>query len=540
MPTVEVTSPSGEVFEINAPEGASDEQILAYAKQHLAKGKDVASPASRFAYGAFEPVSGIAQILYNNMHPKVQQLGTDVDQWLYEKTDGVLGKAEPFNEALISQEQDYQETAPEGFDAARLVGNLATGILATRGIGAPTSAVQSMGQGAAVGGLLAGTAPIYSGDLSEKDDQLLIGGGAGLALGPVGYGIGRMISPKATASADIQSLKDAGVNPTIGATLGGSVGRAEEMAQSVPFFGDAIRSARVGARDEFNLATLNKVVSPSGKTVSEIGSDGIRQVQKISDDLYKQAREVIPGFRLDDVAKSEISALRKAARDLKPDESRRFANFMRNTFDARFRQGGITSTGFKTLDSELGKAYNANRSNELGGAFKELNEIIKRQAERASPEYKAALDKADKVFAQRVIVEKAANSASGTSGVFTPKQLVSAAKTTDQTVRKNQAAAGRRPLQEFGQQASRTIGDNYPDSGTAGRNFLTGLAGGSLLDPITAGLLVGGAWTGGKMLYSPMAQNILRQTATLRPKGSESVANEVSKALPFLAPAFLQ
>lgn len=543
MSTYELTSPDGQKYRVSAPDGATEEQVWAFFESELSQHQaDQHNMATRAAYGAFEPITGVAQLAYNALPESVQNAGDQVDAWLHKNTGGLLGKAKPFNEAVTAQEEWYQSGAPEGVDLARLGGNIATGLLATRGMGAPATVGKSVAQGAGVGGGLGAAAPVYQeGDFwGQKAEQAASGSAVGAAFGPVGHGISRLIQPKAGVSADVQAMRDAGIRPSIGGTLGGASNRFEQMAQSIPFLGDSIRGVRLAARDDFNRAALNKAVSASGQKVKSVGNEGVAEVQRISSEAYKAAKSMIPGLRLDATARQELAALKSSARNLKPAEARRFQRFMDNEFATRFRQGGTTSEGFKRLDAEIGKAQAGNQGTELGGAFKELEAILKRQAERVSPEYRAALDRADEIFKQRLIVESAANTAGGNGGVFTPKQLLQAIKTTDKTARKGANAGGRRPMQEFAQQASRVIGDSYPESGTAGRMMTGGVLGGGVVaDPMTTALLSGALWGGGKLLYNPSAQGLLRNMATLRPQQAQAIAKEISKAAPVFAPSLL-
>lgn len=542
MATEDVELPSGVIL-YGVPVGLSDEEIRKGAiDQGLAKPEDFVKKAeplgagARFAYGASEPITGLAQLAYNALPETFQEAGTAVDRWLYDVTGGVVGKEQPFNEAVAQQEAWYQQRAPKGMDIARLAGNIGTGILATRGMGAPQSAAGATLQGGAVGAGFGAATPVYQGDYwNEKAGQVKTGGAAGAALGPVGYGVSRALTPKVRP--EVETLRRAGVQPTIGPTVGRAAGRAEDIAQSTPFFGDAIRAARAGVRDDFNKAVLNQVVAPVGRSVDDIGTDGIAQVQKISNEAYKAAEDMLKGFRLDSRAVRELAGITRMAQNLDNVEKARWDKFWMNEFMPKFKTGGVTTKSYKQLDSRLGQLAQANAGKEIGGAFKELDAILKRQAERVNPAYREALDKADEVFTKRVIVEKAANSASGTGGVFTPKQLLSAAKTTDQTKRHGKAAGGKRPFQKLAQAGSEIIGDNYPDSGTAGRIFMAGgIGGGMVADPITTGLLAGGLYGLGRGMYSPAGQYAMRQ---LMGPGRQGLADLTAKA-PLMSPAFIE
>lgn len=84
-----------------------------------------------------------------------------------------------------------------------------------------------------------------------------------------------MDSPNASTNADLQLLKGAGVQPTIGQTLGGWVNSIEEKAQSLPIVGDAITAARNRAKEQFNNADINRASGAVGVNVPGAGQDAV-------------------------------------------------------------------------------------------------------------------------------------------------------------------------------------------------------------------------------------------------------------------------
>jgi len=512
----------------------SERALIWLANQKEPKQKPEREPYSapmRYAYGMSEPLTGAAQFVYNAMPEFVQQAGTKADQFLHDVTGGIVGKEQPFNEAVRAQEQWYQQGAPEGLDAARLFGNITTGILATRGLPAPTSLGGATAQGAGLGAGFGVAAPVYQDDYWDtKTDQVTSGTAAGAVLGPVGYGISRALSP--TARPEVRALQREGITPTLGPRLGPTVGRVEDQVQSVPFFGDVVRAARAGKRDDFNKLILNKSVESVGGKVDDIGTDGVAAVQKLSDEAYRTAENMIKGFRLDKTAVGELTNIRRMASNMDDISLQRFEKFWKKELMPKFKTGGITTKSYKEVDSRLGDLALKNANNEAGGAFKELKALLKRQAERANPDYRKALDAADEAFTKRVIVEKAANSASGTGGVFTPKQLLSAAKTTDRTKRHGKAAGGKRPFQKLAGAASEVIGDNYPDSGTAARMFMGGgLLGAGAYDPSILGYAAA-LYGLGRGMYSPVGQKAIYGFAN-------NVPQAIGRGAPLMTPALL-
>ena len=68
MATFTITAPDGNTYEITAPEGATEAQVLEYAKANYAK--TVASPKeapSGFVQGVMDPIYGAGQLLAKGM-----------------------------------------------------------------------------------------------------------------------------------------------------------------------------------------------------------------------------------------------------------------------------------------------------------------------------------------------------------------------------------------------------------------------------------------------------------------------------------------
>lgn len=149
------------------------------------------------------------------------------------------------------------------------------------------------GAGAAGAAQNVGTNPVLPGE-SEAANA-----GAGFAGGALGdraaAGVGRLMQP-ITQSAPVQRLIQQGIIPTAGQALGGAWKTAESKLTSMPFLGDVIRWGANRPVQETNLAALRSV-SPQ---VTEIGSEGLRQAQKIADDAYNAVTSrfsVVPDAR---------------------------------------------------------------------------------------------------------------------------------------------------------------------------------------------------------------------------------------------------
>lgn len=137
---------------------------------------------SRLLKGARDPITGLAQKLYAAVPESVQQSGTDVNKWLYDKTGGVLGLEKPLPEEIAAEENAYQKarqaTGQNGFDWARLVGNVASPTsLMTMGYSLPAKVLPAIAQGMAIGGSQAAMQPVYSSEGKTVSDAGVGAGG---------------------------------------------------------------------------------------------------------------------------------------------------------------------------------------------------------------------------------------------------------------------------------------------------------------------------------------------------------------------------
>lgn len=178
MPEFDITSPSGEKFRVTAPEGASQEEVLAYARSKFDTVKQegvtksappmftpsgekgipssmfdfagkpemiAANPITRFATGAASPVLGLAQIM--------------------EKMQGGHAVTDMLNQLEQAKQEGRAKIGDTGLDVPDLAGTvLSPPFLKTYGAGKTLGS--RMTTGTAVGGAAGVTAP----DTTGKDE----------------------------------------------------------------------------------------------------------------------------------------------------------------------------------------------------------------------------------------------------------------------------------------------------------------------------------------------------------------------------------
>lgn len=479
------------------------------------------SAMGRMAMGAADP--GVALV----------QLGANA-----------IGQGRPVNDVIKRAEERYQAAraaqGSTGFDPMRMAGNVAiTAPLAGIG-GVGETLAGTIGRGAASGAGFAALEPVTNGGdnfWTDKGTQALTGAVVGGVAQPIINAAGRVISPNASTNPQLKLLRDEGVQPTIGQTLGGAANWTEQKLQSVPILGDAIRGARGRALEQFNEAAVNRATEPIGVTIKGSGQKAIAEAGDALSREYDDALKSIAGVNFDTPQFNQrLGELKQMAENLTPEMNKKFNNVLDNIVLGRMSpNGSMLPEVFKKVDSEVGdiaarysKSGSASES-ELGDALKQLKANLFDEVKASNPQVAARLDAADKGWANLVRLEKAGNSAINNEGVFTPAQLNSAVKNSDGRVRHRGAARGEALGQDLSSAGQSVLGNNYPDSGTAGRMMMgAGALATGAINPAIPAALVGGA-----AAYTPQVQNFLRVLTANRPDIAPQVRNYLRKIAPY-------
>lgn len=550
--TFKVKAPDGSIIKVNAPPGATEEQAIEFAAatwkptrmpakpEVPAKGTFVGEGVLR---GAYDPFTGLAQGAYNLLPRGIQKAGDRLNDFIADKT-GMLPKIGPkgFNQAIADNEADYSQRQGGGIDAQRITGNVLSPINAALALKAPQAIglAQRIVQGAGVGSAQSMAQPVTQGDYwQEKAKQGNVGAMVGGALPMIAAPIARLVSPKASVNPDIALLKSKGVNPTIGQTLGGWANTAEQKATSMFGVGDSIKSAREGARNQFNKAVLNDAVKSVGGKVDDIGTAGVKSAGDIISNAYDDALRGLKGVTLDQTGKTQLANLRGMSNNMPDTTRKQFNRVLDNIVMKRMSPNqGMTAETFKLVESELGAkaaAYSKSMQaseRELGDALLEAQNILRQQAARQNPAYADALSKANQAWAKLVRVEGAAKGSVVNDGIFTPGQYLGSIKSNSKAVRGRDFSRGTALGQDLGAAAQRVLGNTYPDSGTAGR-MMPLLQGAGAYANLP--LAIGGT-LGGMAAYTPAVQRALVAAASKRGASAPFTAEQIRKLAPVLNP----
>jgi len=507
--------------------------------------------------GVMDPIYGASQVLYN----AANDLGVAgpfkaIDSAAYNATGGLLGSPNgDVNQQIRDRELAFQGATGGTGGLPRLLGNIAGAALTRQ----PASVPGMLGVGAAFGASVPQTdTENYWFDVSKNAGLGAVAGWAvPQALNAAGKGIQAGINRP-----EVQRLREMGVTPTVGQSIGGMANKMEQMAMSFPILGDVIRGARQRSFDEWNNAQINTAIAPvrqrfnsagdppgtgvlrlsedgsnvpaiRGETpvstavgpvrsvddaigvngaadvaeeyvesglqryapVSGTGFDAVSQAQAIVSKAYDEALDLVPGFKLSQEGAQEFASLRELVdTGAIAEESRRIINrFFTNKIQPRLGEGGITSSTWKQLDSELNEAIAGSANTEVQAALKEIQGILWREAGRHSPDFKVAMNNADTAYANLARIEGAANRSLANDGVFSPAQLLMAIRGADSSARRRQTAAGRGPMMDDARAAQAVIPNREPSSGTAERlanmAFMGAAVPGAFFNPLAAAAL---------------------------------------------------
>lgn len=535
---------------VEFPDGMTDNDIATAIKRNSSMSKlSNATPVEltageRFAENLPRPIrSMLSGVSGGNLRGsavgRAMQGAADPGIAIAQLAANAAGQGEGVNKAIQQTEADYQAArgaqGSSGFDPLRMAGNVAMTMPVSLAGGAATSLAGTAGKGALQGAGLAALQPVDNGGAQywqEKLKQLGIGAATGGLMAPITSSIARAISPAASTNPQLQLLQREGVKPTIGQASGGLVDRIEEKAQSLPLLGDAIRSARQRAVEQFDTAAFNRAAAPIGETIKERGGSGI---QELGTKLGKEYERVIPQLSVNAVDPAfvqKIASLRSLVSALPQKEQSQFDSVIAKEIDGRLAPNGMLSgqnlkdtwNALRDTSQTFSKSNDAYQS-QLGQAFKQAFQELKNHVAATNPpDVVRQLRNTDLGYANFKRLQRAASSVSAEDGAFTPSQLHSAVRALDTSKDKARFATGDALMQDLSAAGKQMLNPKVPNSGTYDRAIMGGLIMGSPLAPHVTLPVIGGLGIAAGAYTAPV-QNALVALLTKRPDMAPQVAS---------------
>jgi hypothetical protein len=421
---------------------------------------------SRVGTGLMDPIVGAGQIADKVIDPIRQRL-----------FPGATSMAD------VIKQRDAEYQAPEGFDVARLVGNVANPVTWASPMSKLGNAtkVASMfprtTQAAMAGAGQSVLAPVNPDeDFAQEKGVQALGGAAG---GAVMSKLLRGFVPTKEA----QALMDHGIQPTFGQSWRGigprgyggeMVNKVEQKATSIPFVGDAISHARARPLQEFEQAVISRV-APGAKTVEEAN----QYAGKLYDEVVPHLQPTVEAFL--GIKGAVINAMKNPELT---DEGKRVLNGLVEKHTANLSKLGDKGSALKAIDSELGflaRKYQAGdpASKTLADELYNVQTGLRKGLEAGlPPELQGKLAEANRVWKALIPINKAASS--NANGAVMPRPLQRA------MARHQRTDVTRMKPDDLVDNAVAVLPSSVPDSGTAGRLIL---GGGSALGANAFGIL---------------------------------------------------
>ena len=518
---------------VEFPDGMSDEQIAEAISGSMPQAK---APSSGFLMGLKDPITAGAQMIPRALGAVASLGGTKPNAL----SDLLYREAQRVDEMAKAEEQGYQaqraKEGESGFDVARLGGNIlnpASLVPAARVAQlARARGLSNVGQAVAGGAVGGAMQPVVGeGTFGEqKTEQVVLGG----VTGPVGEkvvaGTGRVLKPLVSKAE--QTMRDLGITPTTGQTLGGQFKTLEEFAENLPLIGTSIQNAKQRVLFDFNKGVINKALQKvDDKLPAEvIGRDAIAYA---SDEVSKKYDDVLSkmSFDLDFATTSNILGSLSKAKSLDSGQRQKISETLNDIVFSKFAGQKIDGQTYKGIESDLrakaSEYINGGSASEreIGKALSDVLGVVKKELYFQNPKQTSKLRRIDGAFSDLSVINVAAANSGAKSGVFTPQQFATAVRQQDPTRRKSSFAKGRAKGQDISDSALEVIGDTTGATQTG--RIAVGIGGGlGLFSQPQIGIP---ALVGVPAAYSPSGQAAIDMLLRQRPELLQRVGGMLSQ-----------
>lgn len=518
---------------IEFPDGMTDEQIA----QAISSEPQVTPPSSGFLMGLKDPITGGAQILPRALAGVTSGFGA----YQNPVSEFFSSEAQRVDELARAEEQAYQQQrqarGETGFDVPRLGGNIlnpATLVPAARAAQLVSGAGKTAQ--AVAGGVASGVMqPVTEeGDFASQKAQQI---GVSAVTAPLGEkvvaGAGRVLKPLVSKAE--QTMRDLGITPTIGQTLGGQFKSIEEFAQNLPLIGSSIENARQRVLFDFNKGVINKALDKVKDKLPEdvIGRDAINYASEQVSNQYDDVLSKM-SFDLDFSTTSNILSALSKKTNLSQSQRQEVAQTLNDIVLGKFSGQKMDGQTFKGIESDLRKKasnyMNSSTASErdIGEALGDVLGVMKKELYFQNPKQTPKLRRIDSAYADLSVINIAAANSGAPSGVFTPKQFSTAVRQSDMTRRKSAFAKGKAKSQEISDAAVEVLGDQSRAT-LEGRVAASTLGGLGMLSQPQIGIPLAATVP---TMYSPAGQRALDMLLRSRPDLMKQAGGMLTGASP--------
>lgn len=520
---------------VEFPDGMTDEQIA----QVISGQPQVTPPSSGFMMGLKDPITGGAQLLPRALAGVTSGFGA----YQNPVSEFFTGEAQRMDELARAEEQAYQQQrmarGETGFDVPRLAGNVlnpATIVPATRAAQLARGAGYGATAQAVAGGAVGGAMQPVTGEgefLPQKAEQI----GVSAVTAPLGEKVvsaaGRVLNPLVSKAE--QTMRDLGITPTTGQTLGGQFATLEEFAQNLPLIGESISNARQRVLFDFNKGVINKALDKvKDKLPADVvGRDAIKYASDQVSDKYDEVLAKM-SFDLDFATTSNILSALSKNTSLDANQRQKVSEKLNNIVFNKFSGQKLDGKTYKGIESDLRKEASdymnssSTDDKQIGRALSDVLGVLKKELYFQNPKQTPQLRRIDSAYSDLSVVNIAAANSGALNGVFTPKQFSTAVRQADETRRKSAFAKGTAKSQQISDAGVQVLGSQAQS--TIEGNIATRVAGGygMFAQPgVAAGLI-----TGVPIMYSESGQAVLDALLRSRPELVKQAGGMLGRAAP--------
>jgi hypothetical protein len=508
MATYRIKAPDGSTYQVNAPDTATEADVLAYARANFSKSKAASTPKP---YDPTEDMSTFERVAAG-AGKSIYDTGRGIGQLFGLVSQADIDESARLDKALMNTTAGTVGNIGGQVAQMALPGGIAARGAQAIGIGG-AKLLPTLARAATGSSLYAGTQPVLTGE--SRIGNMGVAGLAGGAGQGVASGVGALARPAKAALSPVVSQLAAKAEamgiPVNAAQLSDSkfIKTLSSTLERLPFTGAT--QSRNAQQQAFNQAV--------SRTFGE-------NTPSVTQDVYAAAKKRIGGefnrlseqnnLVFDDTLLTRLIGIQDEATKFGSNESARAVASAIDELFSKSANGLVPGRAYQSLDSKLGKLMKTGdekamflgqvRDTVRSAMDDSISAVDKEAWQTARGQYKAL----------KTIRDLVAKDGSGD---------VSAAGLTG---RMNSSQAGKEAmamgkggdLADLARIGKQFVRDPIPDSGTAGRmsamQMLTGagaLTGGGYafgIDPSTTLALLAGGATGGRALNSAMNSKAAR------------------------------